>query len=692
MFAQRPRFVALACLALLAAAQAAAGTPPRLLSGARVDAPLGLPAHAKPGAAVTGVLHPKATELPALQLTLPDGRALDVRQRHVARNARFGAVTWTGAVDGSPDDLVVVTRRKGVLSGFLAYRGRTYEIRPTAAGQHVLYEVVPQSVTAKDYVRVPASAPAAREKTAAVVGRLAADSSPVVQDLLVLYTTAAADNLGNDGVTAAVISAVEAANASYRNSGVNLTLNLVGIAPSSVGEGATSEDTLAALRASADVTALRNRSGADIVMLVSEDRDVCGIAYIMATDATWFAPYAFGLVRTGCLSNQTLTHELGHIQGLAHDRETDPDPGAYPYARGYRRCTADGTAFYDIMAYRCPSVPQQTRLRTFASPVIEHLGNPTGVSYEADSLNAADGPRALNLTAATTAAFRAPVPVVPAAPSALVAMGSGSSVVSLQWRDNSAAETGFKVQRSGDGVNFVEIATLPADTATYGDATVAPATTYTYRVAAYNSAGQSQYSNNALVTTAAAPPSAPASLTASAVSSTLVSLAWTHATAGVEFVVERSTDGVQFLALPVTDASARRYDDASVTPGSTYWYRVRARGSAGLSEPSNVASATVPSVSPQVPTGLWAENNRGKTARVSWNPSTFGTVTRYEVRREQYKKKKWRPPMTVASVSAGDTVLVDASGKGTFRYAVRACNSGGCSEFSAPTGAVKVTK
>jgi len=130
-----------------------------------------------------------------------------------------------------------------------------------------------------------------------------------------------------------------------------------------------------------------------------------------------------------------------------------------------------------------------------------------------------------------------------------------------------------------------------------------------------------------------------------------------------------------------------------VAAGSAYWYRVRAQGPAGLSEPSNVASVTTATIVPQVPTGVLARNNRRKTAVVSWNPSASGAPTRYEVRREKLRKKQWQFPAVVASEPAsGDLVVVDASGKGTFRYSVRACNATGCSEFSTPTAGVKVTK
>ncbi len=52
--------------------------------------------------------------------------------------------------------------------------------------------------------------------------------------------------------------------------------------------------------------------------------------------------------------------------------------------------------------------------------------------------------------------------------------------VSLTWADNSAHETGFVVQRSADGGTWVTIATLPADTTAYTDASVSTGTTYYY--------------------------------------------------------------------------------------------------------------------------------------------------------------------------------------------------------------------
>ncbi|HTO03376.1 MAG TPA: immunoglobulin domain-containing protein, partial [Opitutus sp.] len=75
--------------------------------------------------------------------------------------------------------------------------------------------------------------------------------------------------------------------------------------------------------------------------------------------------------------------------------------------------------------------------------------------------------------------------------------------LSVSWEDNSANETGFKIERSADGVNFVQVGTVGADVVTYVDTTVVSSTTYWYRVAAYDGSSISDYSNTASMTTPA---------------------------------------------------------------------------------------------------------------------------------------------------------------------------------------------
>jgi hypothetical protein len=91
----------------------------------------------------------------------------------------------------------------------------------------------------------------------------------------------------------------------------------------------------------------------------------------------------------------------------------------------------------------------------------------------------------------------------PAAPSGLAATGLSASQITLSWVDNADNETGYQVERASDSINFTPIATLGANVTAYSDTGLAAATTYSYRVRAFNSVGPSAYSNTATATTSA---------------------------------------------------------------------------------------------------------------------------------------------------------------------------------------------
>ena len=109
---------------------------------------------------------------------------------------------------------------------------------------------------------------------------------------------------------------------------------------------------------------------------------------------------------------------------------------------------------------------------------------------------------------------------LPAAPSSLAATAVSTSQINLSWTNNATNQTGFKIDRSTDGVNFTTIATTTGTS--YSDAGLAGATTYTYRVRATNAAGDSANSNVASATT----------LANSAAATYLSDLQWVSATIG----------------------------------------------------------------------------------------------------------------------------------------------------------------
>jgi len=84
----------------------------------------------------------------------------------------------------------------------------------------------------------------------------------------------------------------------------------------------------------------------------------------------------------------------------------------------------------------------------------------------------------------------------PAAPSNLAAQAISSSAVRVSWSDNSANEMGFNIYRDG-----ACISTVNANVNTFQDMNLHYATTYTYTIAASNSAGESPQAAPASATT-----------------------------------------------------------------------------------------------------------------------------------------------------------------------------------------------
>lgn len=187
---------------------------------------------------------------------------------------------------------------------------------------------------------------------------------------------------------------------------------------------------------------------------------------------------------------------------------------------------------------------------------------------------------------------------VPAAPSALAATASGTSTINLTWTDNSSDETGFKLERkTGSGGTYAEIASsIAANVTSYSNTGLTASTTYFYRLRSYNAAGNSTYSNEvSATTTAAPPPTAPSSLTATANGTTAINLSWTdNSNNETGFKLERKTGsgGTYAEIASSIAANATSYSNTGLTAGTTYFYRLRSYNASGNSSYSNEASAT----------------------------------------------------------------------------------------------------
>jgi hypothetical protein len=117
-------------------------------------------------------------------------------------------------------------------------------------------------------------------------------------------------------------------------------------------------------------------------------------------------------------------------------------------------------------------------------------------------------------------------------------------------------------------------------------------------------------------------------LQASLASNDRIHLTWNDAAdneSGFKILHASSATGLYSL-LATTTANTTGYDDASVSAGANYFYRVVAFNNAGDSSPSNSASATTPPAGvPNAPTALVA-GLAGNSVNLSWSAAGNGTT------------------------------------------------------------------
>ena len=181
----------------------------------------------------------------------------------------------------------------------------------------------------------------------------------------------------------------------------------------------------------------------------------------------------------------------------------------------------------------------------------------------------------------------------PSPPERLVASVESSSRIALQWGDSSDEEDGFKIfsARESEGP-FSHIATVGVDREAFTARDLDPETQYYFRILAYNSAGNSDFSNTTSGTTYSAPPPPrpPSDLGASPVSDRSIALSWVDNSSNeAGFMVERSDAGsMGWVEVARVGTNSKSFTDEGLQSAATYSYRVVAFNEGGHSEPSPI--------------------------------------------------------------------------------------------------------
>ncbi len=244
---------------------------------------------------------------------------------------------------------------------------------------------------------------------------------------------------------------------------------------------------------------------------------------------------------------------------------------------------------------------------------------------------------------------------VPLAPTNLSATAVSSSQINLSWtapvNSTSSQVNGYKIEIRPfcTGSFVILVANTTTTVTTYSSTGLADGICYEYKVSAINPVGIGTPSNTAFVTTWSVP-SAPASLTANAISSSQINLTWaapsnTGGTPVNGYKIERrnSCAGNFLTIVTNTTNTNTAYSDMGLVNGTCYQYRVFAHNAVGTSLASNNTTTTtlqnpipLPIRVPSAPTGLSVTVLSDTKLKLSWNvPADAGSspIIGYRIQR-----------------------------------------------------------
>jgi hypothetical protein len=337
---------------------------------------------------------------------------------------------------------------------------------------------------------------------------------------------------------------------------------------------------------------------------------------------------------------------------------------------------------------------------------------------------------ALNGTLASAPSVPGTLAQAPAAATGLAvaaAPAMTARALTLTWVDNSTNEDGFSVEASTDaGATYVSMPATPvAQNIVSYAATVTPATTYTFRVAATkNLAGYTPV----YTTTTATTPAELLAVTGLTATATLAGatpqalISWVDASTGeTAYTVERCAGTATTCAATTANwvvmttltppagqkevapatGDALNYLDTSLATGASYVYRVKPAAGATVGPVVKTGQVTTP-IAMLAPTNLRATSPTGSGVTLSWTDASTNE-TSFQVERAEnvpgaapvfavvgtVTRTAAQKSATGAAVSFADaTALAGAS----YIYQVRSINlTGTTTSASAPSNQAAIT-
>ena len=279
--------------------------------------------------------------------------------------------------------------------------------------------------------------------------------------------------------------------------------------------------------------------------------------------------------------------------------------------------------------------------------VTSHTVTLTGLSastnYHFQVISTTSGNATTSSSDQTFSTIAAPDTTPPSIPQNVTATGTSPTTITVSWNasTDNVAVAGYKVYR-----NSTQIGTVNAPAITYNDTGLTANTTYTYTIAAFDTASPpnvSAQSASVNGTTLIAPdttsPSVPQNVIAATTSPTTTTITWNASTDNVAVAGYKVYRGSTQIG--VVNAPATIYNDTGLTAGTTYTYTVAAFDTAtppNVSTQSNPTTITMPSyplityitataITPTSASINWITNIAGSSQVLYGLTNTYGTST-----------------------------------------------------------------
>mgnify|MGYP001276659928 CR=1 FL=1 len=495
-----------------------------------------------------------------------------------------GGHSWLGRFEEEPGSFLIMSRHQESVAAHLMLPSKgVFEVRYLTDGMHELVQIDPDLLpgcgcSKEHQIEMKEPEPALPRS---------GDSGALI-DVLVLYTTASRISAGGTASIQSLISnAISQTNFAYGNSLITPRLRLVHMAETTYVDSFDMDLDLNRLTTNGDghmdeAHTLRDTYGADLVaLIINYTTEFCGLAWINGYSSS-YAPFGFSVTARQCATgNWTFSHELGHNQGCAHDRDNAGGPGAFSYSYGHR---LSGNAYRTIMAY-----PPGNILPHYSNPNVLHNGIPTGVPI-GQPLEAHNA-QTINLMASVVGNFRKALPddLIPPQPNPMTFSVAPAPVTTTSITMSATAGIDdtppvryyFEETSGGPGANSSGWQLVSS----YVDGGLNPNTRYVYRVKARDSAptvNEGSFSEEAETATHIQTPGQLGAITLSATSVQILA-------PGVFTNLNLGLSGILFEADPPGDYtnvnvwnSATSVVVSGLMPGRLYSFRAKARNQYGV--------------------------------------------------------------------------------------------------------------